>query len=364
MQAVLQNRYHIQHLLGQGGMGTVWMAQDMRLNGRACVIKQLREDFFRDEDKQRAISFFEREIDMLIKLQHPYIVAIHDRFKEDDKYFLVMEYVMGEDFHTMMQRREGEPYDEEEVVGRAQEICEVLEYLHGQEVPVIYRDLKPSNIMVNVKGQIKLVDFGIARPVADENENTHVVSAGYSPPEQYWGGASPQSDIYALGATMYFLLTGKDPEPLKACSPRAINPNVSEKLDLVIQKATAQDPTQRYNSAQEFNEALLHRDYEEAPENIQAWFKRIVCGVLFVMLFIIVFYSDSIGAFFTGGQQNKPVASTTTTPSSSAKNTNLSNDELKKITSPDPTFGGAAPQKDFALQVSDEKSLTDPNPPK
>lgn len=360
MQAVLQHRYHIQHILGQGGMGTVWMARDMRLNGRACVIKQLREDFFRDEDKQRAITFFEREVDILTQLEHPYIVRVLDRFKEDDKYYLVMEYVMGEDFHSMMQRREGEPYDEEEVVRRAQEICEVLEYLHKQDPPVIYRDLKPSNIMVNTKGQIKLVDFGIARPVEDENENTHVVSAGYSPPEQYWGGASPQSDIYALGATMFFLLTGKDPEPLKACSPRILNEKVSEKLDLVVQKATSQDPGQRYLSAQEFNEALLYRDYEEAPENVQAWFKRVVSSVLLVLLIALVFGWEHIWGFMS----SQPPPGGVTKENTAGAPSSLSEGEKKRIASPDPTFGGVVPQRDFALQVSDEKSLSDPEPAK
>jgi eukaryotic-like serine/threonine-protein kinase len=250
-QGLLQNRYRIEGVLGQGGMGTVYLAKDVRLDDRLCVVKELRDDYYRDEDKQRALTFFDREARMLARLKQGNIVQVSDYFCEQGKYFLVMEYVDGENLHNIMQKREGEPFDENQVVSWAIEICDVLSYLHGQEPPVIYRDLKPSNIMINTEGQLKLVDFGIARKVEADDENTRVVSAGYSPPEQYWGAANIQSDIYALGATMYFLLSGKDPEPLKANSPRETNPDLSEYMDSVVQKCMAQELAERYQNARE-----------------------------------------------------------------------------------------------------------------
>ena len=184
IQSILQNRYRIDSVLGQGGMGTVYLAKDSRLDDRLCVVKELRDDFYRDEDKQRALSFFDREVRMLARLKHSNIVQVSDYFSEQGRYFLVMEYVEGENLHSIMQKREGEPFDENQVVSWAIQICDVLTYLHGQDPPVIYRDLKPSNIMINTDEQLKLVDFGIARKVETEDENTRVVSAGYSPPEQ------------------------------------------------------------------------------------------------------------------------------------------------------------------------------------
>jgi serine/threonine protein kinase len=241
-------------------MGTVYMARDLRLHNRPCVVKKLRDDFYREEDKEKAVAFFQREIGVLSELQHPNIVHILDRFEENDDYCLVMEYVEGRDLHNILQER-GEPFPEEQVRDWAIQICEVLEYLHEHFPPVIYRDLKPSNIMLDVKGRIKLVDFGIARPVEEGVDNTHVVSAGFSPPEQYWGAADPRSDIYALGSTMHFLLTGKDPVALHPSSPRAENPAISERIDAIVQQATAQDAKVRYQKADEIKLALL----EELP---------------------------------------------------------------------------------------------------
>ena len=125
--------------------------------------------------------------------------------------------------------------------------------------------MKPSNIMIDTQGRVKLVDFGIARPYIDEGDNTHVVSAGYSPPEQYWGAAEPRSDIYALGATMYFLLTGQEPLALQICSPRKTNPRVSEKTDQVVQRATAQDVWLRFQSAPEMSQDLILCSQRSAP---------------------------------------------------------------------------------------------------
>jgi serine/threonine protein kinase len=247
---VLQGRWEIVKQLGQGGMGTVYLCQDLRLSKRLCVVKKLRVDFFREEDRQQALAFFDREAMVLSTLKHPNIVLIHDYFEEEGNYFLVMEYVEGENLqHKLMEQSHAFP--ERDVRAWAAKVCEVLNYLHNHHPPVIYRDLKPSNIMVDTAGNIKLVDFGIARPYAEESDNTHVVSGGYSPPEQYWGGADPRSDLYGLGATMHFLLTGEEPLALQTSSPRAVNSKVSVQLDRIVQRATAQDVWLRFQSATE-----------------------------------------------------------------------------------------------------------------
>jgi serine/threonine protein kinase len=252
---VLQNRWEILSHLGQGGMGTVYMARDLRLANRECVVKKLRDDFFRQEDKEKALLFFQREAFVLSRLQHPNIVHILDYFEENGDYFLVMEYVEGENLQQLIQKT-NEPFPENQVIAWGQQIAEVLHYLHSHDPPVIYRDLKPSNIMIDNMGRVKLVDFGIARPFQEDTDNTHVVSAGYSPPEQYWGAADPRSDIYALGATMYFLLTTNEPLALQTSSPRKVNAKVAERVDHLVQRATSQDIWLRFQSAPEMKEAL------------------------------------------------------------------------------------------------------------
>jgi serine/threonine protein kinase len=218
-------------------------------------VKKLRDDFFRQEDKDKALAFFQREAVVLSRLQHPNIVHILDYFEEQGDYFLVMEYVEGENLQQMLLRR-GEPFPEEQVLSWGVQIAEVLNYLHTHDPPVIYRDLKPSNVMIDTKDRVKLVDFGIARPYAEDSDNTHVVSAGYSPPEQYWGAADPRSDIYALGATMQFLLTGQEPLALQTSSPAKNNPKISQSTDLIVQRATAQDIWLRYQTAPEMQAEL------------------------------------------------------------------------------------------------------------
>lgn len=252
---VLQRRYEVIDQLGQGGMGTVYLTRDLRLHGRTFVVKKLRDDFFRDEDKAKAMEFFMREIEVLSRLSHPNIVDIKDHFPEGDDYYIVMEYVEGKNLHEMLHER-GEPFPEDQVMQWARQICQVLEYLHTNEPPVIYRDLKPSNIMIDTLGRVKLVDFGIARQYRDDSDNTHVVSAGYSPPEQYWGAAEPRSDIYALGATMYFLLTGQEPLALQTSTPAKVIESVSEHVDFIVSRATAQDIWLRFQSAAEMLEEL------------------------------------------------------------------------------------------------------------
>jgi serine/threonine protein kinase len=286
---VLRNRWQVVDYLGQGGMGTVYLAKDLNLDDRKCVVKKLRDDFFREEDKEKAQQFFLREAKVLSKLQHPNIVLVLDSFREGDDYYLVMEYVEGHNLHDMLKERE-EPFSEEQVLTWARQVCDVLHYLHCNDPPVIYRDLKPSNIMIDTKDRVKLVDFGIARLYAEEGDNTHVVSQGYSPPEQYWGGADPRSDVYALGATMYFLLSGREPLALTVSSPKDGRPDVSEAADLIVQRATQQDVFLRYQSAGEMKEELDYvLDGDQRPVQQFKWLELTVG--------IIVMFASVIGWF-------------------------------------------------------------------
>ncbi len=365
-ERILQGRYKILHVLGQGGMGTVYMAQDLRLKGRNCVVKKLRDDFYREEDRHKAQAFFEREMQVLSDLEHRNIVRISDYFCEGFDYYLVMEYVQGNNLHYMLhEERQGEPFSENSVIEWAIRICDVLGHLHSQIPAVIYRDLKPSNIMIDLKGEPKLVDFGIARPWEEQGEHTHVVSAGYSPPEQYWGQADPRSDIYSLGATMQFLLTGQDPEALHVSSPMSLNPEVSEYTDQIVRKATAQALDQRYQTVEELLEALLHKDYVPAPETPRSRIGEIVTGLILLVVAVFIFLIENMNIGDPNAAKNPPATRTSSEPQ------NINVDE--RVFHPSKTSAltgnsGQNPsnaqtpsnQTDLAVQVMDEKDLTDP----
>ena len=285
----LRGRWQVVDYLGHGGMGTVYLARDLNLDIRKCVVKKLRDDFFREEDKEKAQQFFLREAKVLSRLQHPNIVLVLDSFRDGDDYFLVMEYVEGHNLYDMLKERD-EPFSEEQVLIWSRQICDVLHYLHSHDPPVIYRDLKPTNIMIDTKDNVKLVDFGIARLYQEEGDNTHVVSQGYSPPEQYWGGADPRSDIYALGATMHFLLTGQEPLALTVCSPRDINPDISEATDLIVGRSTQQDVYLRYQSALEMKDELEYVSDAEVEEKPGFRWLELTVGALVMFL--------SVGGWF------------------------------------------------------------------
>jgi serine/threonine-protein kinase len=342
---VLQDRYEVLRLIGQGGMGSVFMARDLRLKGRPCVIKKLRDDFFREEDRLKARGFFEREMQVLSELRHPHIVQILDFFAENDDYFLVMEYVQGNNLYQMLRTdRQGEPFPQKMVVEWVEQVCEVLHYMHSQHPPVVYRDLKPSNIMIDTNNVVKLVDFGIARPSQDQGEHTHVVSAGYSPPEQYWGAVDTRSDIYSLGMTIYFLLTGKEPDSLKVCSPKTHNPAVTDGMDAIVRQATAQDINSRYQTIEEFVEALMHHDFVQAPTSPQSRVAEIITGIVIIALAVIIFLVEPM--LQPDGHTSEKGKTTNATEAGSA-----------------PNAGGtpaADNSVDHAAEVNDEKDLTDP----
>ncbi|HEY9790145.1 MAG TPA: serine/threonine-protein kinase [Candidatus Obscuribacterales bacterium] len=353
---ILQGRYEVLSVLGQGGMGTVYMAQDKRLNGRSCVVKQLRDDFYREEDRRKAQAFFQREMNVLSELRHPNIVQIIDFFVEQGEYYLVMEYVQGSNLYAMVvQERQGQPLPERTVIDWVQQVCEVLHYLHTQHPPVIYRDLKPSNIMIDLNNTLKLIDFGIAREYDDKGDHTQVISGGYSPPEQYWGGLDPRSDIYSLGATMHFLLTGKEPEALHVCSPRSINPEVSEKVDALVQRATAQNFNERFQSVEELMEALIHTDYVEAPTSPRSYIGEIVTGVVILSLAVIIFLVEPLLQADTtrNGDATKSV-------SSSADYVENPLNGAAAAARQQPQIAAGANRTRLAIEITDEKDLTDP----
>lgn len=261
---VLENRYEILRIAGQGGMSTVYAARDLRFGQveRLCAIKEM---FDVDPDvRDRALRLvnFERESAILATLSHPAIPKIYDYFIQGGLVYLVLEFIVGRDLeHYMSDRRA--PCEEEQIINWALEIADVLETLHSQKPdPIIFRDLKPSNIMLRQSGQLVLIDFGIARTIQGKQRGTMIGTQGYAPPEQYRGIADARGDIYALGATLHHLATNSDPliETPFTFHERPIqklNPLISDELSAAIMKTLAYNPVDRYQSVSDLREDLL-----------------------------------------------------------------------------------------------------------
>lgn len=247
-------RYKFLSPLGQGGMGTVYLAEDRTNNNSSCVIKQLLNKYTDEAERVEAVRLFKREVAILRQLRHPGVVRVFDdHTTPDHKYFLVMDYVPGKNLDAVI--ADVGVLDSETVVRIAIQCCDVLIYLHGEDI--IYRDVKPSNLMLRPDGRVVFIDFGIARNFLPKEVATRVVTAGYSPPEQYFGKPEKRSDIYALGATLSHLLTGHRPKPLQVCSPRSINPEILEPLDEMIKKMTAHSVEERPHSAEQVKYQLF-----------------------------------------------------------------------------------------------------------
>ena len=209
---LLLDRYLIVQRVGGGGMGSVYQARDKRLADRLCAVKEMIELFADQTQRAKAVEDFRREAAVLAQLKHPSIPTIYDNFIESGRYYLVMEWIGGGDLAEQM-RMHGGIVDEERVTEWAYQICDVLYYIHSQKPPIIYRDLKPANLMLDdAAGRVMLVDFGIARVVRPTEKGvTAIGTMGYAPPELFAGKVEPRSDIYSLGATMFHMLTGSRP---------------------------------------------------------------------------------------------------------------------------------------------------------
>ena len=257
---VLQGRYKISRLLGGGGMGMVYLATDQRLANRPCAIKEMVDHFIDQAQRIEANEYFAREADTLAQLKHQAIPAITDRFELANRHYLVMEYVEGRNLEEELAVR-GEPLPEGLVIDIARQLCDVLAYLHGLMPPIIYRDMKPSNVMLNSNGRVVLVDFGIARLFKAARKGTMIGTLGFAPPEQYQGLVDPRSDIYSLGATLHYVLTGRDPEkfpPFSFPPVRDLQPGVSSNLAGAIDAALAYEMDGRPARIQEFRDMMLY----------------------------------------------------------------------------------------------------------
>jgi serine/threonine protein kinase len=262
---LLVDRYAISNRVGGGGMGSVYRARDKRLADRLCAVKEMIELFADENQRAKAVDDFRREAAVLARLKHPSIPTIYDNFIEGGRYYLVMEWIGGGDLAEQM-RAHGGIVDEPTVAKWAAQICDVLYYIHSQNPPIIYRDLKPANLMLDDNtGRVMLVDFGIARIVqSTEKGVTAIGTMGYAPPELFAGKVEPRSDLYSLGATMFHMLTASDPQdnPLlifdfsKNPRPRQINPEMSVEMERILIKTVAHKPEDRHASALELKRVL------------------------------------------------------------------------------------------------------------
>ena len=262
--AMLRQRYFIDHKLAQGGHSAVYLARDTLDDGIFVALKEMRETQQTTEERDTAINSFMREERMLAALNHPSLARVRDIFVEGGHHYLVMEYVPGYTLEDEMMALQ-HPIEWRRTVEWGLTLCDVLAYLHQQQPPIVYRDLKPPNIMLTPDGQIKLIDFGIARWFysARSRDTTQLGTDGYAPPEQYAGRSEPRSDLYALGATLYHLMTGRVPEsapqrmngqPLTAL--RAHVAAIPESVERIIQQAMSLGPADRFVSSEKMGEAL------------------------------------------------------------------------------------------------------------
>lgn len=261
--ATLQGRYQILDTLGVGGFSSVYRARDLHFPTvtRLCAVKEMVHANRDPKVQEMATYSFEREASILATLDHPAVPDVYDYFTEEDRGYLILEYIHGQDLEAYLSENESlVPADT--VVDWALELCDVLEYLHNHKPqPVVFRDLKPSNIMLDRHGHVRLIDFNIAKIFRTGLKGTMIGTEGYSPPEQYRGEASPAGDIYALGATLHHILTRQDPrsEPPFSFTERPIseaNSTVTAALEAVLNRCLAYDVSDRYQRVSEVREAL------------------------------------------------------------------------------------------------------------
>ena len=267
---ILNHRYEIVRRIGGGGMGAVYLAKDRNLGDAPRAVKEMVESHLDPTQHEKAIGDFKRESLLLTSLEHPSIPTIYDYFYDEilGRFYLVMKYISGGDLASRMRAAVGGKIDEKTVTDWGMQVADVLDYLHSRPKPIIYRDLKPANLMIDGNsGRVMLIDFGIARWVSQQEKGvTAVGTMGYAPPELFSGRVQPASDVYSLGATMFHLLTGADPQdnPLlifdfsKNPRPRQINPAMSSEMEQILMRSVEYKPEDRFRTAGELRNELAN----------------------------------------------------------------------------------------------------------
>lgn len=263
--SLVDGKYKILNKVGQGGMSVVYLAMNEKAN-KQWAIKEVRKDGIKDFEvvKQGLIV----ETDMLKRLSHPYLPSIIDVIEDENTFLIVMDYIQGNPLSKAIEEYGAQPQDK--VIKWAKQLCDVLGYLHTRTPAIIYRDMKPANVMLKPDGNITLIDFGTAREFKEKNlaDTTCLGTVGYAAPEQFggMGQTDARTDIYCLGATLYHLVTGMNPcEPPYEIRPiREINPSLSSGLEKIILKCCQRNPADRYQSCAELMYALDH--YEEIDD--------------------------------------------------------------------------------------------------
>ncbi|MCL7454766.1 MAG: serine/threonine protein kinase [Anaerolineae bacterium] len=273
---ILRERYKIIELVGRGGMGATYRAEDLRLRGRYCAVKEaLPDPDASSEELEQGREQFYEEASTLARLDHPNLPKVSDYFTEEARDYLVMDFVPGQDLRELLSQalREGHPLPERQVLPWADQLCDALQYMHSQQPPVLHRDIKPSNIKITPAGNVKLVDFGLVKVLSPDDQRTITVVQGrgtvqYIPLEQYGGDTGHtdvRSDIYSLGATLYHLLTGQPPldakqrflRPSSLRTPRSLNSAISPQTEQAILWSLAMHPDDRPASVTALRDDLL-----------------------------------------------------------------------------------------------------------
>jgi eukaryotic-like serine/threonine-protein kinase len=264
--SVIDGKYEILKLIGKGGMSKVYLAMDKRLN-KQWAVKEI-EKKARDKNNEVMIQSAIAEANMIKKLDHPALPRIVDIIDDQHVIYVIMDYIEGEPLSKILEQEGAQPQDV--VIEWAMQLCEVLDYLHTNNPPIIYRDMKPANVMLKPDGNLKLIDFGIAREYKQENlaDTVNLGTKGYAAPEQFGGKGQTdaRTDVYCLGVTLYHLVTGQNPSepPYELYPIRHWNPQLSGGLEKIIQKCTQLNPDDRYQSCAELLYALHH--YEEVDD--------------------------------------------------------------------------------------------------
>lgn len=282
----LEGKYEILKELGRGGMATVYLAENIILK-KLWAIKEINITGVNEAKAQRLI----KEAEMMKRLDHNAFATIVDIIYIENYVYIIMEYVEGQPLQRILfpnpkNNKLVYPQAESDVFAWAKQLCEALIYLHGKNPPIVYRDMKPSNVMLKPDGTIKIIDFGIAKEYIAGQKDEIAYTKGFAPPEQYEGLSEPRSDIYALGMTMHCLLSGKRPSQQEYLPVRAYNNRLSEGIEAIIDKCVQPDPDARYQNCEELLYDLDHpeivtKEYKAKQKKILRKFKCMLILTLF-----------------------------------------------------------------------------------